>query len=130
VERATSFHKDATDAERLFAIANTTRFQAIRYRRHDGNGGNARPVVGDGPTDLSTNRDAASDHAGGHTTRRLARRSVGVARSDILLPFPVGIRQFHRSSMTNAYWITTDATHGFSATCDACLAESERDIAD
>ncbi len=32
--------------------------------------------------------------------------------------------------MTNAYWIVTDATDRFSATCDARLTESERDIAD
>src|SRR6266487_4069302 len=54
----------------------------------------------------------------------------GVARSDIFLPLPVGIRRLHRSSMTNAYWIITDATHGFSATGDARLTDSEREIPD
>jgi hypothetical protein len=63
-------------AERLVAIANTRLFHAIRYRRYDGSGGKARPALGDDPTYLSTNRDAASDRAGGHTTRTLARRSV------------------------------------------------------
>jgi hypothetical protein len=53
-----------------------------------------------------------------------------VARSDVALPFPVGIWRLHRSAMTNAYWIIADATRGFSTTCDARLAESERDIAD
>jgi len=53
-----------------------------------------------------------------------------VARSDVVLPFPVGIWRLHRSSMTNAYRIITDATHGLSTTCDARLTESERDIAD
>jgi len=53
-----------------------------------------------------------------------------VARSDIVLPFPIGIWRLNRSSMTNAYWIIADVTHGFSTTRDARLTESERDIAD
>ncbi len=53
-----------------------------------------------------------------------------VARSDVVLPFPIGIWRLHCSSMTNAYWIITEATHGFSTTRDARLTESERDIAD
>ena len=73
---------DATDAavvytaERPVAIAKTTLFHAIRYRRSDGSGGTAPPALADFPTDLSTNRDAASDRAGGHTTRMLAHPSV------------------------------------------------------
>jgi len=63
-------------AERLVVIAKTTLSHAVRYRRYDGSGGKARPALGDGPSYLSTNRDAASDRAGGHTTRRLVHPSV------------------------------------------------------